>query len=48
MYARRAFVHHYVQTGMEEGELYAARENLQLLEADYREAQINTMPIAIP
>lgn len=48
MYSRRAYVHHYVSTGMEEGELYGARENLQLLEADYKEAHVNTMPIAIP
>ena len=38
MFSRKAFVHHYVTTGMEEAELYVARENLALLEADYKEA----------
>ena len=39
MFSRKAMVHWYVKTGMEEGELYMARENLALLEADYREAE---------
>lgn len=38
MCSRRAFVHWFVNTGMEEAEIYTARENLTVLEADYEEA----------
>jgi len=35
LYAQRAYVHHYVNEGMEEGEFSEARENLGFLEKDY-------------
>jgi len=35
MYSQRAYVHHYVEEGMEEGELAEAREDLGFLEKDY-------------
>lgn len=37
MKRKRAFVHHYVGSGMEESELDEARENLAALEQDYKE-----------
>jgi tubulin alpha len=37
MYAKRAFVHHYVAEGMEEGEFIEARENIASLQSDYLE-----------
>ncbi|CAD8095980.1 unnamed protein product [Paramecium primaurelia] len=35
MYSKKAFVHWYVQQGMEEGEFIQARENISVLEKDY-------------
>lgn len=42
MFAKRAFVHHYVGEGMEEGEFAEAKENLAALVMDYKEVEVDT------
>ena len=47
MFSRKAYIHWYVKTGMEEGELYQARQNLEMLEEDYKQsetAQVSQVP----
>ncbi|XP_061713856.1 tubulin alpha chain-like [Cydia pomonella] len=39
MYAKRAFVHHYVGEGLEEGEFKNALQNVKALSNDYREME---------
>ncbi|CAH2084384.1 unnamed protein product [Euphydryas editha] len=39
MYAKRAFVHHYVGEGLEEGEFKNALHNIKALSNDYRELE---------
>ncbi|GJQ80687.1 hypothetical protein Trydic_g18521, partial [Trypoxylus dichotomus] len=42
MFKKRAFVHHYVGEGMEEGEFVDAKENLAALILDYKEVEVDT------
>ncbi|XP_047105021.1 tubulin alpha-3 chain-like [Schistocerca piceifrons] len=46
MFAKRAFVHHYVGEGMEEGEFGEARSNLRALVRDYKEVGVDTFDVA--
>lgn len=39
MYAKRAFVHHYVGEGLEEGEFSNALQNIKALSNDYKEVE---------
>lgn len=39
MYAKRAFVHHYVGEGLEEGEFNNALLNIKALAKDYKEME---------
>lgn len=39
MYAKRAFVHHFVGEGLEEGEFQAALRNIKALSNDYKEVE---------
>ncbi|XP_072932944.1 tubulin alpha chain-like isoform X2 [Epargyreus clarus] len=39
MYSKRAFVHHFVGEGLEEGELQNALQNIKALSNDYRELE---------
>lgn len=42
MYKKRAFVHHYVGEGMEEGEFKEARDDVAALVLDYTEVEVDT------
>lgn len=39
MYAKRAFVHHFVGEGLEEGEFKTAISNIKALSNDYKEME---------
>ena len=42
LYAKRAWVHHYMGVGLESGEMSETRENLAALEKDYEECAMKT------
>ena len=41
LYSKRAFVHHYVGAGLEEGEFVEVRDNLAALEEEYKLLPLN-------
>lgn len=42
MYKKRAFIHHYVGEGMEEGEFAEARDDINALSLDYKEVEVDS------
>jgi tubulin alpha len=42
LFSRRAFMHWYISEGMEEAEFIEAREDLAVLERDYKEVEMDS------